>query len=144
MSWYCKILHFIARHPIVLHGIVWYWIVLHWIDRYLIVLNDIAWCCVLLNGIALYWLINLVFHCMLLNAILLYSNYSENTNVTFQDALQLRFLGFRFKDFFLNKIFLGPRRSNIRNFCYNYPWPTWGPYFFRPKTPTGWKNILNT
>ena len=61
MSWYCKVLHFIARHPIVLHGIVWYLIVLHWIDRYFIVLNDIAWCCVLLNGIALYWLINLCF-----------------------------------------------------------------------------------
>ena len=105
MSWYCKVLHFLARHPIVLHGIVWYWIVLHWIDRYLIVLNDIAWCCVLLNSIALYWLVNLVLHCMLLNAILLYSNYSENTNVTFQDALQSRFLGFRLKDFFLNKIF---------------------------------------
>ena len=77
MSWYCKVLHFLARHPIVLHGIVWYWIVLHWIDRYLIVLNDIAWCCVLLNGIALYWLINLVLHCMLLNAIALYSNHSR-------------------------------------------------------------------
>ena len=102
MSWYCKVLHFIARHPIVLHGIVWYLIVLHWIDRYFIVLNDIAWCCVLLNS----------------------------------------------RIFFLNKIFLGPRRSNIRNFCCNCPWPTkfLGKYLFGTTRPPvyvqKWPNML--
>ena len=32
------------------------------------------------------------------------------------------------------KVLWGPRRPNIRNFCYNYPWPTifWGPHFFGP------------
>ena len=115
ISWYCKVLHFIARHPIVLHGIVLYWIVLHWIYRNVIVLNDIAWCCVLLNGIALYWLINLLLHCMLLNAILLYSNYSENTSVIYVPRCGLvkvsRDLDSRI--FFLYKIFWGPRRSNL-------------------------------
>ena len=44
---------------------------------------------------------------------------------------------FRYGDFFLKKWLWGPRRANIRNFCYNYPWPTifWGPYFFGPTWP---------
>ena len=36
--------------------------------------------------------------------------------------------------FFLKKLLWGPRRSEIRDFCYNWPWPTifWGPYVFVP------------
>ena len=39
--------------------------------------------------------------------------------------------------FFLNKLLWGPRRSKIRDFCYNWPWPTifWGPYVFGPPRP---------
>ena len=42
-----------------------------------------------------------------------------------------------FEGFFLTKVLWGPRRPNIRNFCYNYPWPTifWAPYFFGPTRP---------
>ena len=42
-----------------------------------------------------------------------------------------------FEVFFLKKVLWGPRRPNIRNFCYNYPWPTifWGPHFFGPPRP---------
>ena len=54
----------------------------------------------------------------------------------------------KFKDFFLNKIFLGPRRSNIRNFCCNCPWPTkfLGKYLFGTTRPPvyvqKWPNML--
>ena len=42
-----------------------------------------------------------------------------------------------FEVFFLKKLLWGPRWPNIRNFCYNYPWPTifWGPHFFGPPDP---------
>ena len=61
---------------------IW-WYCAHWIARYFIVLNDIAWCCVLSNGIAFYWYVYLVLYCMLLNAITLYCNHSENTHFTY-------------------------------------------------------------
>ena len=42
-----------------------------------------------------------------------------------------------FKVFFLKKLLWGPGRSNIRDFCYNWPWSTifWGPYVFVPPRP---------
>ena len=60
------------------------WYCIHWvIPRHFIVSNAIAWCCLLSNSIAFYCYVHLVSHCMLVNAITLYCNHSENTHITF-------------------------------------------------------------
>ena len=112
IAWHSIVLHVTALYRMVLCSFKWYYIILNGFASYLMLLHGISCHCTLLRfffgikwywivfhcafdimvhlmssnvlqGIAFFWYAYFVLHFMLLNAITLYCNHSENTHFTY-------------------------------------------------------------